>query len=164
MKHLIVIMGVSGAGKSTLAKALSEELDCPFLEGDDFHPSANIEKMSGGTPLTNEDRRAWIKAMSRAVSAMDSNVVVLSCSALNEYVRDQLSTGVNREIHWVYLKVSRAELIRRLKTRPNHFMKASMLDSQIEAMSPPSNAIIIDGDQAFKDCLSKALTQLNPLF
>jgi len=164
MKHLIIIMGVSGAGKSTLAKSLSEALDIPFLEGDDFHPTENIEKMAGGTPLTNDDRIAWIEAMGGAASEEKAAHIILSCSALNEFVRDSLARHTDRHIHWVYVKVSREELLRRLRTRDNHFMKDELLDSQLAAMEPPDNAIVINGNPSLSTCLDEAMGKLKTLF
>lgn len=157
MKQLIVIMGVCGSGKSTIAQTLSQTLEAVFLEGDEFHPAENIEKMTNGKPLTNIDRKAWVDAMGDAIKASDAPVIILSCSALNPFVRDRLSAKCARPIEWVYLKVSRNELVRRMRARENHFMKEVMIDSQLDAMDPPSNAIMIDGDLDPKNILSNIL-------
>jgi len=154
---MIVIMGVCGSGKSTIGKNLSQALQADFLEGDDFHSRKNVDKMASGTPLTNTDRIAWINAMTDKIKSTPAQRIVLSCSALNPFVRDRLSHGSARPIHWVYLKVSRDELIRRLRARENHFMKETMIDSQLEAMDPPRDAIVINGDLNPEDILSNIL-------
>lgn len=170
MKYLIVVMGVAASGKSTLAAKISEEMGWPYLEGDDFHPPDNVEKMAGGTPLTNQDRIGWINAMATSVKEKQENIVILSCSALNAFVREKLRDGCARKVHWVYLEVSRAELTRRMQARENHFMKESMLDSQLAAMNPPPDCLHIDGDKqsdqvfrdvkiALREALSKPLPQ-----
>lgn len=147
MKQLFVIMGVSGSGKSTVAQALSDMTGWPFLEGDDFHPAANVAKMAGGTPLTNQDREAWIEAMAETVRKTEPHTLLLSCSALNRFVRDGLENGCQRKVSWVYLKLSREALLNRLNNRADHFMKSDLLDSQIAAMEPPDNAIIFEADK-----------------
>lgn len=140
MKRLIVIMGVSGSGKSHISRKLSKKIDVPFLEGDDFHPEANVSKMAGGIPLSNQDREAWIEAMADAIKSHSEDTLVLSCSALNDFVRIRLKDGCDRHIDWIYLDISRDELLHRLQRRKNHFMKADLLDSQLEAMQPPKEA------------------------
>lgn len=157
MKQLIVIMGVCGSGKSTISQTLSEKLEAVFLEGDEFHPAENIKKMAGGEPLTNVDREAWIDAMAMAIRTSTAPMIILSCSALNSFVRDRLSAKSGETADWVYLKVSRAELVRRMRARKDHFMKEGMIDSQLEAMNPPEDAIVIDGDLAPDAILSQIL-------
>lgn len=141
-------MGVAASGKSTIASKLSEAEGWKYLEGDEFHPEANVKKMAGGTPLTNEDREAWIDAMADAVRKDKTDRVILSCSALNDFVRERLRTGCGRTVYWVYLDVSREELSRRMRARENHFMKESMLDSQLAAMEPPASCLRVNGDQS----------------
>ncbi|WP_416877007.1 gluconokinase [Litorimonas sp.] len=153
MKHLIVIMGVAASGKSTIASKLSEAEGWKYLEGDEFHPEANVEKMTGGTPLTNKDREAWIDAMAEAVREYETGTVILSCSALNDFVRTRLIEGCACSVHWVYLQVSRKELTRRMQARENHFMKETMLDSQLAAMKPPEYCLRINGDQSVETVL-----------
>lgn len=169
MKYLIVIMGVAASGKSTIASELSEAEGWKYLEGDEFHPEANVEKMAGGTPLTNKDREAWIDAMAEAVREYESGPVILSCSALNDFVRERLRTGCSRAVHWVYLDVSREELTRRMQARENHFMKEAMLDSQLAAMKPPEDCLRINGNQSVvailedvKSALKETLSDLPP--
>lgn len=161
MKSLIVIMGVCGSGKSTIANGLSRSLNAPFLEGDDFHPTTNIEKMASGRPLTNEDRIAWIDAMTEAITHSNAPLLILSCSALNSFVREQLAEKCLRPIQWVYLQVSREELTRRMRARQDHFMKETMIDSQLAALDPPENAHTINGDQSSRVILQDVINSLN---
>jgi len=148
-------MGVAASGKSTIASRLSSETGWPYLEGDDFHPEANLKKMSGGTPLTNKDRESWIDAMSEAVEQNENRSVILSCSALNAFVRNRLQDGCGRAASWVYLKVSRKELIRRMESRENHFMKETMLSSQLSALDPPEDCLEIDAEQSIENTLGQ---------
>lgn len=160
---LIVIMGVSGAGKSTIGSALAAQNDWPFLEGDDFHPDVNVKKMAGGTPLTNVDREAWIDAMARAVRHQTNPILVLACSALNDFVRERLMQKCGRQVIWINLELSRETLLDRLKNRKGHFMKADMLDSQIEAFRPPVEAFSIQADKDRQDVLNDISLALMPL-
>ena len=146
-------MGVAASGKSTIASRLSEAEGWEYLEGDEFHPEANVERMAGGTPLTNKDREAWIDAMAEAVREYESGTIILSCSALNDFVRTRLIEGCARAVYWIYLHVSREELTRRMQARENHFMKETMLDSQLAAMEPPEDCLRINGDQSVEAIL-----------
>lgn len=161
MKSLIVIMGVCGSGKSTIAEAITQSLPAVFLEGDDYHTPENILKMSQGNPLVNEDRAGWVDAMATAIQHSNEFLLVLSCSALNSFVRERLANGCGRPIKWIYLKTSRKELVRRMRARKNHFMKETMIDSQLSAMDPPNEAYTIDGDQCIKAILEDILRVLN---
>lgn len=155
MKHLVVIMGVAASGKSTIASKLSKATGWRYFEGDDYHPKANVRKMSEGTPLTNKDRVAWIDAMAGAVREDKTDIVILSCSALNEFVRQRLSKGCARKVDWVYLKVSREELTQRMQAREKHFMKESMLKSQLSAMEPPKVCLEVDASQSVQETLNQ---------
>ena len=137
-------MGVAGSGKTTIGELLSARLRCTFLDGDSFHPTANIEKMSRGIPLTDEDRAPWLAAIhARIVEAFRrSEQLVIACSALKQRYRDALAREV--AITWVYLKGSAEMILGRLQTRSHHFMKAAMLASQIADLEEPKDAIVID--------------------
>jgi gluconokinase len=141
---IVVIMGVSGSGKTTICTVLADALRCTFLEGDSLHSKENIEKMSHGIPLNDCDRAPWLAAIhARLLDFFKrGESLVVACSALEQQYREVLADRV--PITWVYLKGSK-ELIRsRMKHRPEHFMKANMLDSQFEALEEPSDAIVID--------------------
>jgi gluconokinase len=157
---IIVIMGVAGAGKTTIGQMLANRLRCPLLEGDALHPAANIQKMSRGIPLTDEDRQPWLAAIrSHMEEAANRHAdLVVACSALKQQYRDFLSNGLS--ITWVYLKGS-AELIRsRLEQRKNHYMKPEMLDSQLEILEEPADAIVVDVAPTPAEIVNRILAQL----
>lgn len=131
---LVVVMGVSGTGKSTLAAQLAGRLGCTQLEGDDFHPAANVAKMSAGVPLDDSDRESWLTAIRRAVAA-EPGTVVLSCSALRHAYRERLRSTVWSTL-FLHLAGPRDVIARRLAARPDHFMPATLLDSQLATLEP----------------------------
>lgn len=133
----LVVMGVSGAGKSTIGQRLADELGWDFEEGDGLHPAANVAKMAAGEPLTDEDRMPWL---ARVRDWIDAEIAagrhgVITCSALKRSYRDLLRRP---EVLFVYLAVPRAELAGRLERRRDHYMPASLLDSQLAALEPPA--------------------------
>lgn len=143
---VIVLMGVSGSGKTTIGRALAEELGWPFLEGDDFHPARNVEKMQAGIPLDDEDRRPWLRALRTRVDeacARNENLI-LACSALKDAYRDFLEQNDPDCVHFVYLQGSEELIQQRLQQRTGHFMNPVLLRSQFEALEPPDDAVEID--------------------
>lgn len=142
---LLVIMGVSGSGKSTIASLLSQQTGWMMIEGDSLHPAANQQKMAAGEPLTNDDRMPWIDAIAQSVNQTADGPILLACSALNNIVRDRLMIGLERSCCWIFLDVPEDLLAQRIKYRTGHFMPASLLQSQLEALDPPADAIRIDG-------------------
>lgn len=142
---ILIVMGVAGSGKTTIGRALAEELGWPFADADDFHPPANIAKMSAGQPLNDDDRAPWLAAIRRQIddwiTARQS--AVITCSALKAAYRDRLADG-QPGVKFVYLHGDRALLLQRLAQRESHFMKASMLDSQLAALEPPKEALTVD--------------------
>jgi gluconokinase len=136
---VLVVMGVSGSGKTTVGKLLAERLGWPYAEADEFHSQANVAKMAAGHPLTDEDRKPWLDAIGRWIderrAAHEPGVV--SCSALKRAYRDLLRDG-RPEVRVVFLKGSRDVIGRRLVARHGHFMPATMLDSQFEALEEPT--------------------------
>jgi gluconokinase len=135
---ILLLMGVSGSGKTTLGQRLAAELGWPFYEGDDFHPGENIEKMARGVPLTDEDRRPWLERLAALLADLLSRdeSAVLACSALKKRYRDLLL--VDQRVKLVYLKGDYQTLKRRLEGRRGHFMKADLLQSQLEALEEPA--------------------------
>jgi carbohydrate kinase (thermoresistant glucokinase family) len=145
---ILVVMGVSGSGKTTVAVMLAKALGVAFLEGDDFHPRANVEKMKGGTPLTDEDRWPWLKAIARQIDAWraEGKAGVVTCSALKRAYRDVL-IGDRREVRLVYLKGSHALIHARMAARHKHFMPVGLLDSQfatLEEPGPDERPVVVD--------------------
>ena len=132
-----IIMGVSGCGKSHLGRALTATLsDAIFLEGDEFHPAANIAKMAAGVPLTDEDRAGWLDDLGCAIAhARQTHLTIASCSALRRVYRERL-LAISPSLHFVYLHGERSLLRQRLQTR-THFMPPSLLDSQLATLEPP---------------------------
>lgn len=147
----VVVMGVAGSGKSTIAEAIRDRLGYFMAEGDDFHPEANIEKMSHGIPLTDEDRWPWLRVINSwmvAREALNENTVV-SSSALKRSYRDVLSENV--DVFFLHLSGSQELIQSRLSARKGHFMPPALLPSQfadLEPLQPDENgvAISIEGD------------------
>ena len=158
---IVVAMGVSGVGKTTLGNLLAQRLGCEFLDGDDWHPPANVAKMAAGTALSDEDRWPWLErlnAMLREHEARGQSVI-LACSALKQAYRERLLQGLVR-CELVFLH-GECELIQgRLEARKHRYMPASLLRSQIEALEPPVRAISIDVAQAPERCLELVLDRL----
>ena len=140
----IVLMGVAGAGKSTVGAALAARLGRRFVEGDDFHPARNIATMAAGEGLGNADRDAWIAALSEALNA--GPLAVASCSALNATVRWWLAERTDAPLCFVQLDVPREVLAARLRARRGHFAGPRLLDSQLDALDVPADAVRVDAD------------------
>jgi gluconokinase len=135
---VIVVMGVSGSGKTTIANALARQLGWEFEDADWFHPAANVEKMHSGVALTDEDRRPWLGAIARWIDAIRAagRHGIVTCSALKRRYRAIL-IGDRADVRLVYLKGDAALIARRIATRHEHFMPASLLASQFEALEEP---------------------------
>lgn len=140
----IVVMGVSGSGKSTVGAALAQRLRVPYGDADDFHPPANIAKMTAGEALDDDDRRPWLEAIGRWLEEHDDGVV--TCSALKRDYRDVLRQHRD-DVVFVHLHGDRDVIARRQATRPGHFMPASLLDSQfrtLEPLEPDERGLVVD--------------------
>jgi gluconokinase len=145
---IVVVMGVSGSGKTTIAERLAAAEGWPLLEGDSFHPPANVAKMAAGTPLTDDDRWPWLRAIAAAIDAYRARGenAVVACSALRRAYRDVL-IGDRSGVRLVYLKGSRNLIADRLGARKGHFMPAALLDSQfstLEEPGPEENPITVE--------------------
>ena len=142
---VIVVMGVSGAGKTTVGRLLARDLGAEFLEGDDFHPRANVEKMRSGIPLDDDDRRPWLLALRQQIDRWraEGRAGVLACSALKEAYREILGAG-QPGIHFVYLKGDEEQIRGRLELRSGHYMPPTLLPTQIAALEEPRDAIVAD--------------------
>ena len=135
----VIIMGVSGSGKSTLGALLAQALDCPFLDGDDFHDATAIAKMSAGQPLTDDDRWPWLDRIGHAMDQVlaSGGTVVAACSALRRRYRDRLRAAIFAPTRFILLDASPDELQRRLTHRTGHYMPPSLLDSQLATLERP---------------------------
>lgn len=133
----VVVMGISGSGKTTIATSLTERLGWVFAEADDFHPAANITKMTSGTPLTDEDRWPWLESMKDWMTgqARAGRSTVVTCSALKRSYRDILTQAEGR-VRFVHLLGDTDLILDRMKTRSGHFMPESLLPSQISTLEP----------------------------
>lgn len=138
-------MGICGSGKSTIAQRLAEALRIEYLDADDFHPESNVAKMKSGLPLNDEDRAGWLERLNAVLGERlaAGHSVTLACSALKQRYRDALAKG-GVEIRWIYLKGDRETILERMAARPDHFMPASLVDSQIEALEEPIDALVLD--------------------
>lgn len=145
-KHRVVIlMGVSGAGKTSIGRLLAKDLEWRFYDGDDFHPKANIEKMSHGIALADEDRDAWLTALEQLIGDLidERHSAVITCSALKQPYRDRLVENRN-DVALVYLKGDYDLTRKRLLSRKGHFMKADLLASQFDTLEEPEGVLAVD--------------------
>ncbi|OBF89050.1 thermoresistant glucokinase family carbohydrate kinase [Mycolicibacterium flavescens] len=150
MASPIVVMGVSGSGKSTVGAALAQRLRVPFADADDFHPPANIAKMTSGEALNDDDRYPWLEAIGEWLAERCETGGVMSCSALKRKYRDQLRRHCP-EMTLLHLVGTPEVIGRRQASRPGHFMPASLLVSQFETLEPlgsDEHGVDIDVDQS----------------
>ena len=149
LSRLIVVMGVAGCGKSSVGAALAKRVDRPFIDADDYHPPANVDKMSQGIPLTDEDRWPWLDNLGAALKkhAEQSGGVVAACSALRRSYRARLIVAAGEPILYVFLQGSQELIARRMAARIGHFMPTGLLESQFATLEPPGrdeNHLTID--------------------
>ena len=135
MGDRIVIMGVAGCGKSLVGAQIAEQLRLPLVEGDDFHPPGNIEKMRHGTPLTDADRAEWLQRLAAELRAQPGGAV-LTCSALKRAYRERLRAAAPG-LRFVFMDLSREEAERRVVGRSDHFFSASLVDNQFATLESP---------------------------
>src|SRR5262245_19874948 len=138
---VIVLMGVAGSGKTTVGRLLAAQLGWPFRDADEFHPPANVEKMSHGIPLTDSDREPWLAGIRRYIdeTLARGGRAVVTCSALKEHYR-QIIVSDPARVRLVYLAGEFSVIAERLRAREGHFMKAEMLSSQFADLDPPRDA------------------------
>ena len=134
----LVVMGVSGSGKSTIAEHLAARLGWRYVDGDLFHPPANVAKMSAGYPLTDEDRWPWLRTIAAEIDrlAAAGTRAVVACSALKRAYRDILAHGRD-DVRIVFLDGTKDLIAKRLAARKGHFMPPGLLDSQFKTLEPP---------------------------
>lgn len=140
MSKIVVLMGVSGCGKSTIGEILAGWTAGKYYDGDDFHPEANVAKMGAGIPLTDEDRKGWFEALGALVKERLSRYewTFIACSALRRRYRERLRED-DPSIQFVWLEGSFELIQSRMQAREGHYMPASLLESQFEALEPPQS-------------------------
>ena len=161
---VVVVMGVSGSGKTTVAAMLAATMGWRFQEGDDLHPASNIEKMRGGSPLTDEDRWPWLARVAAVVDAWreEGRSGVVACSALRRAYRDVL-IGRRDGVALIYLRGSRETIARRMAARHEHFMPTALLDSQFATLEEPGldeRPIVLGDEGSPHDTVAAAVRAL----
>jgi gluconokinase len=171
IKHVWIITGPAGSGKTTVAKYLATELCLPYVEGDDWHPEANKDKMAANIPLTDADRWDWLGALREESlhQLQTADNVVVTCSALKHKYRDVMRVASvenrNVDVHFIYLKVDEATLKERVAHRQGHYMKDSMVHSQMQALEEPDlgaepDVIPVESRKDAKEVQRNALEQV----
>lgn len=140
----LVVMGVTGCGKTSVAQAIAERQGGRLIEGDAFHPQANVDKMRRGIALTDQDRAGWLDLLARELQAarQDGEYAVLACSALKRRYRDRLR-GAVANLGFVFLELPEPEALRRVAQRIGHFMPGSLVASQFADLEPPSAEALV---------------------
>lgn len=161
-------MGVSGSGKTVVGEVIARKLHAPFLDGDSYHPAANVAKMRSGTPLTDADRWPWLETLGKALHAAagPKGVAVGACSALKRAYRDYLTRAAGEPVVFVYLDGSFELIDARLKARTGHFMPESLLRSQfatLEMPAPDENAIAVPIAGSVEEIAAAAVKRLGYL-
>ncbi|MFF3207962.1 gluconokinase [Streptomyces sp. NPDC002962] len=163
--HVVVVMGVAGTGKTTIGPLLAARLGVPYAEGDDFHPQANIDKMSAGTPLDDDDRRPWLDAIGGWADARAGLGGVVSCSALKRSYRDRLRATAPGVV-FVHLAGDRALIEDRMAHRQGHFMPTALLDSQFATLQPlqaDEAGVVVDVSLSPESITGRAVAALDAL-
>ena len=157
----VVVMGVSGCGKSAVGQAVAAQLGLPLVEGDAFHPPANIRKMSQGLPLTDADRAGWLQGLGRELREHPQGAV-LTCSALKRAYRDGLRADVPG-LRFVHLALSQSQALARVASRAGHFYPPSLVASQFQALEDPAGeagVVVVDATLPLDAVVSKAMVGL----
>ena len=153
-------MGVSGCGKSTIGKKLAQKLNIPFADADDFHPTANVEKMAGGAALTDVDRQPWLENLADLLVRHQDQGLVLACSALKASYRETLNTKITIPATIVFLSGSFELIYKRMQNRKDHFMPPALLQSQFRTLEEPDHAITVSIDQTMEGIVEEVLDHL----
>jgi carbohydrate kinase (thermoresistant glucokinase family) len=155
-------MGVSGSGKTTIGKRLAEKTGLPFFDGDDFHPPSNKQKMTAGVALTDDDRTEWLVQMNHlAKEQAQINGAIIGCSALKEKYRAILSSGISVPLYWVFLQGSFELIKNRMEKRKDHFMPATLLASQFDALEIPVDCIKINISDEPDEIVDTIISEIN---
>jgi len=154
----VILMGVAGSGKTAVGKGVAARLNWLFLDADDFHPAANIEKMKHGIPLNDQDRIPWLRALRDELRRLlaEGRSVILACSALKESYRKLLSDDV-APMSFVLLDVDQETIRERLQHRSAHFFPKELMNSQFAALEKPKDAIIIDARKSLDEVIDRVV-------
>lgn len=161
----IILMGVSGSGKSSVGAELGRAIQAKFIDGDDLHPRANIQKMASGTPLNDDDRAPWLERLSDVAYSLahKNETGIIVCSALKKRYRDRLREG-NEKMVFIYLKGSFELVLERHKARAGHFMPTELLKSQFDALEEPDSdepdVLKVDIDGTWEDVVQRCVDAL----
>ena len=162
---IAILMGVSSSGKTTIALELVRLTGWKYAEGDDFHSEANKQKMKSGIPLTDEDRAPWLASLHEVILGWIRNQEsgVMTCSALKQSYRDTLTAGTPQgACRFVLLDVPVHELKRRIQSRVGHYMNPDLLQSQLDTLEVPHDALRVDATGTPAEVAIKILHQLEP--
>ena len=153
-----IVMGVAGCGKTTIGSKLARSLGVLFLDADDFHPEANLKKMSSGIPLDDSDRIPWLESLREELRS--NRGCVLACSALKQNYRSMLEDA-DRNTRFIMLDISKETARRRLLSRANHFMPETLIDSQFDSLERPTDALVIDAEAPVDSVLDVILRKIS---
>ncbi|WJV62309.1 gluconokinase [Pectobacteriaceae bacterium CE70] len=162
----IILMGVSGSGKSSVGAALAKVINAKFIDGDDLHPRANIQKMASGHPLNDDDRAPWLERLNDAAYSLfhKNETGIIVCSALKKRYRDRLRNGNEEGMIFLYLKGSIEMILQRHQARAGHFMPTKLLKSQFDALEEPGqdehDVITVDIDGTLEQVVKRCATAL----
>ncbi|SCB18832.1 gluconokinase [Rhizobium multihospitium] len=164
----IIVMGVSGSGKSSIGEGVAAQLGVHFIEGDALHPAANVEKMSKGIPLTDEDRWPWLERIGREITASlaKGEGIAVSCSALKRVYRERLRASAGGHLYFIYLHGSKELLTKRMGERKGHFMPASLLESQLQTLEVPTGepgVVTVDIDATIEEIVDASVKSLKAI-
>ncbi|NLS18012.1 gluconokinase [Rhizobium sp. P40RR-XXII] len=164
----IIVMGVSGSGKSSIGEGVAAKLGIHFIEGDALHPAANVEKMSKGIPLTDEDRWPWLEKIGQEISASlaKGEGVAVTCSALKRVYRERLRAAAGGHLYFIYLEGSKELLTKRMGERKGHFMPASLLESQLQTLEVPTGepgVVTVDIDDTIEGIVEASVKSLTAI-
>ncbi|WP_016956500.1 gluconokinase [Catenovulum agarivorans] len=158
---IYVVMGVSGCGKSSVGELLSKALKIPFYDADDYHPKGNVDKMSSGIALTDDDRWPWLQKLNEEMKVWQAaDGAVLACSALKQIYRECLAKNIESVVKFVYLQGDFDTLLSRLEGRKGHFMKSDLLKSQLATLEEPVDAIFVDINQPLEAIVQNITKEL----
>ena len=146
--QVVIIAGVSGVGKTTVGRLLASDLGWNFCEGDDFHPSGNLQKMTAGVPLSDEDRWPWLEQLKSVIDAAvrEDRPTIVACSLLKESHRRYLNDDLGH-VQAVFLTADERLVAERLNRRSSHYFPKDLLPSQLEAWEDPEEGLTVDASK-----------------